>query len=147
MILKVCNTCKEPKELVEYHKCAKQGVKSSCKLCRNQQNKSPSGRRNEQRRLGKEGKKRCGKCDKVLDHINFGPSSNPNGYAAWCRPCTNTRPQDSKDKRYHYHLLSTYGISLEEYNARVAECNSKCQCCDKDMAGTRIDSWTALSFM
>ena len=154
--MKQCSRCNTEKEPTEFYKAkgTRDGLQLWCKKCDNDRHLPYSRAR--QRRLGKEervpqrlaeelrakGLKRCPRCKEIKALTSFYESGDCNGgYATHCILCVNLmdggvkkasdkrRYQRDKDKRRDKLLQSKYGITLEDYNRRLAEQGGGCAVC------------------
>lgn len=128
---KLCKTCEIIKPFSDYHKAAKgkYGIQNECKLCiqvrskrRNLEKKSELNkkcldyyyknlekRKEYSRKYIKENREEINKNNKIRYHEKGG-----------------------KEHSRNYHLIRTYGISLEDYNNMFEEQNGKCSICKID---------------
>lgn len=101
--------------------------------------------------------KRCSGCKETLPRETFGPSKGTfDGLYAYCRACNAKRHDkwrrqnlgyvNAKQREWHrknpdkgasYELKQNYGISLDTYNAMLAEQSVRCAICKRSEPGGR----------
>jgi hypothetical protein len=133
MQTKICNKCKEEKEISEFYKQkrGKFGVSSICILCE----KSPSARRDF---LVPKGFKLCKVCDKEKSLSEFYKDKNcGDGFDSICKICDKEKYRESRKitrKKYKKQdinrtLQREYGITLNDYNKILSEQSNVCAIC------------------
>lgn len=88
---KICNKCKQEKELSEFvkDKIAKDGLRSNCKFCKN---KNRRAKLTGKKVIICDSEKECNRCFKIKKLINFVVSyENKSGVRAYCKECENER--------------------------------------------------------
>lgn len=80
--------------------------------------------------------KRCPKCKVIKSALEFGPRSKcPGKLNSYCIPCNREKgrlsAQRHKIERQAYKYRVRYGITLAEYQTRLAEQNNQCQICER----------------
>jgi len=79
--------------------------------------------------------KTCTKCQITKEFTEFGAhKAGKNGLRSECKQCRKSRPYDRKVQLNRY-LKSAYNITLEDYDAMLAEQNGVCFLCGTDNPG------------
>jgi len=81
--------------------------------------------------------KRCPDCGEAKPLDEFPRNRNSrDGRHPYCKPCHNTRGQESKQRLYggsrHYHLKRRYGIGADDFDRMVIEQDGTCAVCGRD---------------
>lgn len=75
----------------------------------------------------------CPECGTVKNLDEFPKNrSARNGLGAYCRPCHNRISRENKERNggaRNYHLRRRYGITVEHYDAMLAEQDGLCAIC------------------
>lgn len=86
--------------------------------------------------------KTCSKCDKekVISEFAKNPSSK-SGLSNKCRECFNAqvRARYTKDDRRRHHLRYKFGLSLEQYEQMIEDCDARCPACKRQSTDLHID--------
>lgn len=89
-----------------------------------------------------ENKKRCSKCDEILDLSNFRKMPKIKcGYRSSCKKCDNKQRRlylskmtndERRNKRKKEAIKNSHGIDIQEYNNMQIKQNNKCLICGKE---------------
>ncbi len=88
----------------------------------------------------------CGKEQPLTEYYKTGRKNdkNPDERHYECKTCTKARlkdsPSQSPERKRELHLQRAYGITVEEYSARLKQQDNKCACCGTTEAGGRHDT-------
>jgi hypothetical protein len=86
-----------------------------------------------------EGEQYCPTCDTVKPIQEF--HQNPqrkSGHGTYCKPCSQRRHQQTKDKYDEKNLAKKYGLSVFAYRKLVREKGGKCWICGAEPNGKRL---------
>lgn len=100
-----------------------------------------------------DGKLRCPACDELKELSEYHKDKRrPYGAAHKCKDCTNAyvrkrhaehfapgKARNHEHRRYHkaYQLRRIYGITIDEYNAKLTEQGGKCAICSMEVTFSR----------
>jgi hypothetical protein len=79
-----------------------------------------------------EGRKRCPQCKEYKALSEYSPAKGKTfNVNAWCKVCIAKKRKAgyTLEKARTYHLLSTYGLTIEDYEEMLEQQNYVCACC------------------
>ena len=93
-------------------------------------------------KTGQKPTKSCSKCKLLHPIADYQKHSGTlSGLGSQCRTCRNLYQRTSKahkESRRRYKLKSKYGITLEDYNVMLRDCDSRCEICRCDVSSDRV---------
>lgn len=140
---KICSKCKVEKSVEEFYKARskKDGLQSQCKLCtKGHYENSREERREYAREYRKNNREQC------RESVRRSYEKNREERREYARRYHETHDEQikayretHKEERRNYHLKSTYGVTLEEYEDMVVKQDSKCKICGEFWDRLHID--------
>ena len=85
--------------------------------------------------------KSCSNCGGVKPLDQYCASAKArDGRASWCKPCTNAKKRTySREQRRKWALKALYGLTVKDYNEKLAAQNGVCEICKSDMKRPVVD--------
>ncbi len=148
MTSKTCTKCGKEKPLEAFVIDArrKDGRRSCCKECSNRAATVNRERRRIKLGIIRVETKQCQKCKQVLsaDQFHRKPGTS-DGLQSFCKSCQKEWQRQHRRRKLaenpewetHQHLMKTYGISYETYQAMEVAQNHKCAICGSEDPKTR----------
>ncbi len=80
--------------------------------------------------------RKCNKCEEIQPIENFyRDSKSKGGRRRHCKTCSKLTPSKQLEARHEYNLMKKYGLTKEQYNQMLIDCNNRCQICGTTKPG------------